>query len=145
MHGPAMMNVANRCVVAEWHENAWDAQISRALLESEGIPAFLENEHHVTANWPMSRMLGGVRLMVPATFLDAAKATFSLRDEGTLQAALAIEFPLDDLACSKCGSTAFSDKRDWAGIALVFILLLKMAIIFPPRKVRRCNTCDQTQ
>jgi len=139
------MNAEYSFAVAEWHVSPWDALVSRALLESEGIPAFLENEHHVTANWPMSRMLGGMRLMVPAVCLGAARATFALRDSGALQDALAKEYPADDIVCRKCGCTDVPEKRDWLVIFLAIILLLKMAIIFPPSKLRRCVACDQAQ
>ena len=139
------MDAEYRFAVVEWHVSPWDAQVSRALLESEGIPAFLENEHHVTANWPMSRMLGGVRLIVPAECLDAARATFALRDKGDLESALARQYPPDDLTCGTCGSTTILERRDWVAVVLAVILLLKTTIIFPPRKLRRCAACGQTQ
>ena len=139
------MDAEVRFAVAEWHVSPWDAQVSRALLESEGIPAFLENEHHVTANWAMSRMLGGVRLMVPVEYIDAARAAFELRDRGDLQAALEKEYPPDALTCCACGSTALSEKRDWLAIVIAVVLLLKATVIFPPRKLRRCAACGSAQ
>ena len=139
------MSTKIRFVVAEWHVNPWDAQVSRALLESEGVPAFLENEHHVTVNWPMSRMLGGVRLMVPVEYIDAARAAFALRDRGELQAALEKEYPPDVPTCCKCGSTALSEKRNWVTTVLAVFLLFEATIIFPPRKLKKCGACGAAQ
>jgi hypothetical protein len=139
------MNTKNRFAVAEWHVNPWDAQVTRALLNSEGVPAFLENEHHVTAYWPMSRMLGGVRLMVPVEHMDTARAVFALRDQGDLQAALEKEYPPEAATCRSCGSNAISEERDWVMIVFAVFLLLKATIIFPPRKLKRCAACGVVQ
>ncbi|MES2241770.1 MAG: DUF2007 domain-containing protein [Pseudomonadota bacterium] len=139
------MSAKIRFAVAEWHVSPWDAHLSRALLESEGVPAFLENEHHVTANWPMSRMLGGVRLMVPVEYIDAARAAFALRDRGDLQAALEKEYPPDIPTCCACGSTVLSERRDWVTIVIAVVLLLKTTIIFPPRRFKRCAACGEAQ
>ncbi|MGG4603753.1 DUF2007 domain-containing protein [Paenalcaligenes sp. Me131] len=49
-----------------------EAYVARALLESEGIPVFLADEHTITMQWLYSNALGGVRLQVPETF--AARA-----------------------------------------------------------------------
>lgn len=108
-------NPSMRFAVAEWHVSPWEAHVSRALLESEGVPVFLQNEHHVTVNWPMARMLGGVRLMVPVEYMDAVRAIFDLRDRGDLEAALAKEFPLDVPSCSVCGVGCFFREARLAG------------------------------
>ena len=49
-----------------------EAAIARGLLETEGIPAFLRNEHLVAIAWPLSQATGGVSLAVPAR--DAERA-----------------------------------------------------------------------
>jgi hypothetical protein len=49
-----------------------DAKLARALLESANIPNYLENEHTLAANWMWTNALGGLRLMVPARFLEDA-------------------------------------------------------------------------
>lgn len=134
-----------RFAVAEWHVSPWEAHVSRALLESEGVPGFLQNEHHVTVNWPMARMLGGVRLMVPVEYMDAVRAIFDLRDRGDLEEALAKEFPPDVPSCSVCGVGVFSEKRDWLAIVIAVVLMLKMTIIFPPPRLKRCAACGHAQ
>jgi len=50
-----------------------DAKLARALLESAEIPNYLENEHTLSANWTWTNALGGLRLMVPAKFLEDAR------------------------------------------------------------------------
>jgi hypothetical protein len=58
-----------------------------------------------------------------------------------LEAALARECPPETLACGKCGSTHFSETRSRWGVALAVFLMLKMTIIFPPKKLKRCLGC----
>jgi hypothetical protein len=130
-----------RFSAVEHHISPWDAHVSRALLESEGIPAFLANEHHVSVNWPMSLMLGGVRVVVRVADEEAARTVLGLRDSGALEAALVAEQPPVLLACGHCGSTQFRNKRDWTSVALALVLLLTMRLIFPPLKQRECASC----
>ncbi len=65
-----------------------EAQILRARLEAEGIPAYLLGEQHVQIDWTASIALGGVRLQVRT------------RDEGPARAILAAiergDYALDD-------------------------------------------------
>ncbi len=49
------------------------AKLARAMLEAEDIPVYLENEHTLSANWMWTNLLGGLRLKVPAQFLERAK------------------------------------------------------------------------
>lgn len=51
-----------------------EAHVARALLESEGIPVFLADEHTITMQWLYSNALGGVRLQVPEAFVERAVA-----------------------------------------------------------------------
>ena len=50
-----------------------DAKLARALLQSANIPNYLENEHTLAANWMWTNALGGLRLLVPARFLEDAR------------------------------------------------------------------------
>lgn len=49
-----------------------EAQIAWAKLDSEGIPAFVADEHTINAHWLYSNALGGVRLQVPNGFAEQA-------------------------------------------------------------------------
>lgn len=50
----------------------YEAHVARALLESEGIPVFLADEHTINMQWLYSDALGGVRLQVPEAFVERA-------------------------------------------------------------------------
>lgn len=54
-----------------------DAKLARALLESASIPTYLGNEHTLAADWFLTNVIGGLKLMVPAPFV--AEATEILR------------------------------------------------------------------
>lgn len=121
----------------------WDAHVTRALLESEGIPAFLAHEHQITANWPMSLALGGVRVLVPTHRLMDAAQVLDTRESGELEAALHESHPVDPVVCRNCGSTRLREERDWVSIALAVVLLFMARITYPPVKVRTCVDCGR--
>lgn len=51
---------------------SFEAHVARALLESEGIPVFVADEHTINMQWLYSDALGGVRLQVPEAFVERA-------------------------------------------------------------------------
>jgi hypothetical protein len=139
------MEAELKFVTLEFHTSPWDAHVSRALLESEGIPAYLGNEHVVWANWPMSRMLGEVRLLVRQEHCDLAKETLALRDSGKLETALMEQYPPDGLLCAGCGSNKFVFRKSWLSVVLAVVLLFTCRIIFPPLKQRECTNCGSPE
>ncbi|MDZ4299014.1 MAG: DUF2007 domain-containing protein [Moraxellaceae bacterium] len=60
---------------------AIEAHIARAKLESEGIPAFVADEHTVTAQWLYSNAIGGVRLQVPDSYVESSGKLMSGDDD----------------------------------------------------------------
>src|SRR3954463_8923696 len=50
-----------------------EAAIARGMLEAEGIPAVLRNEHLVAIAWPLSQATGGVSLAVAARNAERAR------------------------------------------------------------------------
>jgi hypothetical protein len=50
----------------------YEAQIARAKLDSEGIPAYIADEHTINMQWFYSDALGGVKLQVPETYAQQA-------------------------------------------------------------------------
>ena len=129
--------------VIEIHMSPWEAHVSRGLLESEGIPAFLASEHQIWINWPMSLTLGGVRLLVPTEGVASAKNVLAMRDRGELEAALVEQHGQSLEICSRCGSTEFTEGRDWVAITLSAVLLLFCKAMYPPAKVRKCKSCRE--
>jgi hypothetical protein len=125
----------------EIHTSPWEAHVSRGLVESEGIPAFLASEHHVWAIWPMSLALGGVRLKVPVEHASQALAVLARRNSGEFEAALLEQLPFKGAACRECGSTTLREEHSWSSILLSLCFLFVGSAIFPPPKERKCATC----
>lgn len=121
----------------------WEAHVARALLESEGIPAYLGSEHIVAMWWPMSLGFGGVRLLVHREHVEQAQAILTLRDRGELEVALVESYPPEVIQCVRCGSERFVERRSWPAISLAFILLCVGPAIFPPAKDLRCMSCGE--
>lgn len=86
--------VQEKLVAAATFLSFEEANLGRALLRSAEIPAYLENE--LTANWTGAN---GLRLMVPASFLEQAEEILEARisDEELLAQAEAAE-PVEPLA-----------------------------------------------
>ena len=139
------MSQENRFVTVETYINPWDAQISRALLESEGIPATLGSEHHISIYWPMALVLGGVRVVVPVCMLTPALAVLEERDQGVLQTALEEHWPPEASSCLSCGGTQCKQRRDRVASLMSIAMLFFWGAPFPPRKLRECRECGATR
>ena len=63
---------ADEPVVAGTFTYPAEAKLARAILQSGLIPCYLENEHTLGMNWSLTNAIGGLRLMVPAPYLDQA-------------------------------------------------------------------------
>ena len=122
----------------------WDAHVSRGLMESEGIPAFLASEHHVWAHWPLSLALGGVRLQVPTEQASRARDILAQRSEGEFEAALIEQTGIAAPACLQCGASAVREQRDWFSVLLSFVFIAFGNAIFPPGKRLMCAACGST-
>ncbi len=138
------MSEQNRFAVVEIHTSPWEAHVSRALLESEGIPALLANEHHIWASWRMSFALGGVRVLVPANCVEAAVNVFKIRDSGELQAALLAQQPFGQPICLQCGASELITTRNWLSVTVAALSFFVWLIIFPPTKETRCSVCGSS-
>ena len=108
-----------------------DAHIAAGKLESEGIPVFLLGINHASANWLLSNALGGIRLQVPASFVDEAR-------ELLVQISTSSEYGESD--CPECGSaetTAMSNSRK-----IAFLAVHLFSIPLPWQSNRRhCQSC----
>ena len=63
--------------VASYPE-AWQAELTRIRLEQAGIPVFIADSNLVRMDWYYSHAIGGVKVQVPASFVDKAYATLAL-------------------------------------------------------------------
>lgn len=59
------------------YSQPYQAEIAKAHLEAEGIPAFLSDEYLVSINWLYSNAVGGVRLQVAETDVETARVILS--------------------------------------------------------------------
>ena len=134
-------------VTVETYTNPVEAHISKGLLESEGIPASLGSEHHVWSSWHFSQALGGVRLQVPAAYVNHAQDVLAKQRRGDFQLALEEEQNLESTRCENCGSTDLRYTHSpWSMLLLLVITLGISGLIFPPRiNHTRCNSCRAIQ
>jgi hypothetical protein len=115
---------------------AIEAHIARAKLESEGIPAFVADEHTITAQWLYSNAMGGVRLQVPNSCANNAREILAT----DYTESLVTEQGFDPVTCPSCGSNDV--KPIINGQRMAFIVFLFLHFPFWPfsRKIK-CLQC----
>ena len=64
--------------------NSLEAEMLRGCLEAEGIPATLGDAQTIQTDTLLTVALGGIRVMVPASFAEAARQTVSAFERGEL-------------------------------------------------------------
>jgi hypothetical protein len=108
-----------------------DAHIAAGRLESDGIPVFLLGINHASVNWLLSNALGGIRLQVPAQYVDEARAILA----DTVQASSE-----QNDSCPNCGSNDTSAMSNSRKIAFLAVHLFSLPV--PWRNSRRhCQAC----
>ena len=107
-----------------------EAHIAAGKLESEGIPVYLLGINHASANWLYSNALGGIRLQVPADYVEAAKQLLS----GI------VEIQPDGEHCPRCGSVETSSMSNSRRIALLSVHLFSLPLPWQSRR-RHCESC----
>ena len=114
----------------------WEAQIAKARLDAEGIPAFVADEQTINMQWLYSNAMGGVRLQVPQAF--ASRAVEILAEDHSDE--LEEEQGDDPVVCSACGSANTEPHqlgRRWA-----FLVFLGLDFpLFPVKNTYRCKDC----
>ena len=117
---------------------AIEAHIARAKLESEGIPAFVADEHTITANWLYSNAMGGVRLQVPNACAEHAHAILATDFTEDLIA----EQGHDALTCTHCGSSDIQVFTKGKQFAFAMFLLIDFPL-WPFWRVAQCLACKK--
>lgn len=116
----------------------YEAHLARARLESEGIPAFVADEHTINMQWLYSDALGGVRLQVPEPWALRALSVLAEDREQVLMEAQQVDTDL----CRHCDSadTEYHQiGRRWA-----FLMFLGINFpLFPVRDGIRCRDCGK--
>jgi Putative prokaryotic signal transducing protein len=64
--------------------NSLEAEMLRGCLEAEGIPATLGDAQTIQTDTLLTVALGGIRVMVPASFAEAARQTVEAFERGAL-------------------------------------------------------------
>ena len=106
--------------------NSLEAEMLRGCLEAEGVPATLGDAQTIQTDTLLTVALGGIRVMVPASFADAARQTVEAFERG----ALAIdELPEDaepaapDIEVEQTAGFRMSPLA-WAVVAIVVVAII---------------------
>ena len=130
-------------VTVDVQDNPIDAHIVKGLLESEGIPVFVAHENHIYADWPISQALGGVKLQVKASNVEAANEVLAVwRAGGYAHLLDEPEEKEQKPACPKCSSPDIKNKLPLALLLFTIFTLGLSGIIVPIRRsVHVCKSC----
>jgi len=101
--------------------NALEAEMLRGCLEAEGIPATLGDVQTVQTDTLLTVALGGVRVMVPAPFADAARQTVEAFERGALA--------IDELPAGAEAPAAGAEAEPSAGFGLSRTAWIVLAIV----------------
>lgn len=114
----------------------WEAQLARARLESEGIEAWVADEHTIGMQWLYCNALGGVRVQVDVEDLYLARAILC-EDRSAEVEAQAGGTPM---ICPCCGSSHTRYRA--LGRRLAFLVFLGIDFpLFPVRHSVECDDC----
>jgi len=114
----------------------YEAQIAKARLDSEGIPAFIADELTINMQWLYSNALGGVRLQVSEQFAEQALEILAQDHSDELEQLQGI----DAIHCKSCGST--NTEPHQIGKRWAFLVFLGLDFpLFPVKNTYRCKDC----
>ena len=135
-----MTAISDRLVTVATFLEPNRAHIARARLESEGIRAALDGEHHISMDWFISNAVGGVKLLVHERDRESAvrilNETFP---ESTLADIGDDESNGASVACPSCGSHDIYRERIKRKLVFLSILLLGFPFLFLSRNLICCG------
>lgn len=114
----------------------YEAQLARAKLESEGIPAFVVDEHTINMQWLYSNAMGGVRVQVPDSCLQTALEILSQDYSEALVQEQGIDLPI----CLECGSKNVEPQIRGKKMAFVVFLFFNFPL-WPFKRRVKCLQC----
>jgi hypothetical protein len=116
-----------------------EALVARAVIESAGIFCFLKDENLVRLDWQVSNFIGGIRLQVAASDVEAANDILSqpVPNEIFIPDQPGFMQP----RCPRCTSTDIAWERQGRKVALASLFLFSLPL---PRGSEswHCNSCD---
>jgi hypothetical protein len=104
--------------------NSLEAEMLRGCLEAEGIPATLGDAQTIQTDTLLTVALGGIRVMVPASFADAARLTVGAFERGELEID---ELPLD--AGDQVPEAETTSRIGLSRLAWVVLALVVVAVV----------------
>ena len=121
-------------------DNAIDAHILSARLESEGIECFIYDEHIVTQNPLLNQAVGGIKVKVYEKDVERSKAILKEISETPY---------LDEedkvILCPNCASknitSGFRSMKGIRGVVSMFIAFILTVFPIYTNYVYRCNDC----
>ena len=116
----------------------YEAQVARAKLESEGIPAFVADEHTINMQWLYSNAMGGVKVQVPNSCRDAALEVLAMDYSDALVREKGIDLP----RCSLCDSENIEPQTKGKRMAFVAFLFFSFPL-WPFTRRIKCNECGE--
>lgn len=127
----------SKFVVVAKYSFPLDANIAKASLESEGIPAHIADEHTVNMQWLYSDAVGGVRLFVPEQFEVEAKTILNLNFAEDVDLA----FEKSPEHCPQCNSLNVVNHTKGKKPAFLIFILLGFPLFFY-KHGKKCSDCD---
>lgn len=130
--------VHRQFVTVRRYRDLSEAIVARSLLESAGISVYLRDENLIRLDWPMSNVIGGIRLQVDASD-DLSASEF-------LAQPIPDTIPFDGSAeysqprCPRCQSTdiTFEGSSRKAALAGLYIASLPLPL---GSKMWLCGNC----
>lgn len=116
------------------------AHIAKGRLLTEGITAYIADEHYIWANWSMSHALGGVKLRVlPEDKIEAALVLGKLY-KGSYESYLAEQE--SEVFCANCYGLAFDTFNTWRSKLSQIAVYLCFGFILRVRDhKKKCKEC----
>lgn len=124
-----------------------DAHLLRLRLGAGGVDAYVQDENMVQMNWLYSNAIGGVRVQIAETDLEAAREIVAAPPVGKGEVAALSEAELT--VCPECSSTGTAPDegpRRFAFLSMMFSMMM-FGVAFPFAFLRRrwkCADCGCT-
>lgn len=118
-------------VIAKVFHSLPEAEVARAMLEHNGISAFLPDRNVAGTAWYLTQAVGGIRLLVPEDEMDSARLLLGERDDELAEGGVD--------TCPECGSgDIFRPASLLAGLAAFFLVGIPYLL---RRRERYCRQC----
>jgi hypothetical protein len=129
---------ARTLITVSRYRDLSEAIVARSLLESVGIPVFLQDENLVRLDWQVSNFIGGIRLKVAAS--DASSASEILSQPMPDPIPYTEDHIFSQPHCPRCDSIDIKFEGSSRGAALTSLYLV--GVPMPPgSKTWLCNSC----